>query len=99
MEYSMMVLGDMMSPERVELMKVRKDYNISSLLVFLVSTMFLSLVADDLMFESNSILLQNLRKIWQHIPLTGWIHHPPDKSSINIFNGSRHMKDDKKPFH
>ena len=75
-EYSMMVLGDMMLPERVDMMKFRKDYNISSLLVFLVSTLFLSLAAASRMFESDSILLQTRRKILTtHSP--NWLHSPP----------------------
>ena len=60
-ENSMMVLGNMMLPERVELMKVRKDFNIFPLLVFLVSTLFISLVVAGQLFESDSIILQNWR--------------------------------------
>ena len=52
-EKSKMVLGDMMSPERVEFIKIRKDSNIYSFLVFLISTMLLSLVADGRLFDSN----------------------------------------------
>ena len=58
-----MVLGDIMSPDRVELMKLRKDYNIHSLLVFIVSTLLLYLVEAGRLFESDSILLQTWRKI------------------------------------
>ena len=59
----MMVLGDMMSPERVELIQERKESNIYHLLVFLVSTLFLSLVVAGRLFESDSILLQTWRKM------------------------------------
>ena len=52
-EKSKMVLGDMMSPERVEFINIRKDSNIYSFLVFLISTMLLSLVADGRLFDSN----------------------------------------------
>ena len=48
----MMLLGDMMFPEKVEIMNVRKESNKSSLLVFIVSTLLLYLVADGRMFES-----------------------------------------------
>ena len=98
-EYSMMVLGDVVSPEQVDLMKVGNYSNSSYLLVILVSTMFLSLVASGLLFESDSILLHTWRKLWQHIPMTGCIHHPHDRSNINIFNVSSHMKVDTKSFH
>ena len=75
-EYSMMVLGDMMSPEQLDLVKVKKESNISSLLVFLVFTLFLSLVATSRLFESDSILVQT----WQKITTThssDWLHSPP----------------------
>ena len=99
-EYSMVVLGDMVLPERVELVKVRKESNISSLLVFWFSKLFLYFLASSRMFESDSILIKTWQKILTtHSSVTGWIHHPPDRENINIFNGSRHMKGDTKYFH
>ena len=91
-----MVSGGMMSSERLELMKLSKDSNISSLLVFLVSMMLISLVMAGPMFESDSIILHT----WWKIMTTNssdWLHSPPfDRENINIFNGSSHMKGDKK---
>ena len=75
-ENLMMVLWDMMSPEQVELMKFRKESKISSLLVFLFSTMFLSLVAAGRMFKSDSILLQTWWKILK-THTSDWMHSPP----------------------
>ena len=68
-----MVLGDIMSLERVELMKVKKESNLSSSLVFLVSIVLLFLFAAGQLFESNSILFH----IWQKILTTyssDWMH-------------------------
>ena len=95
----MIVLGGMMSLWWVEIIKVRKESNISSLLLFLVYTLFLYLLASGQLFESDSILLHTWRKFGQHIPPTGCIHHPPDRENINIFNGPSHMKGDTNSFH
>ena len=75
-ENSMMLLGDMMSPERLEFMKARKEYNISSLLVFLVSTMLIYLVAAGRLFESNSIILQTCQKVLT-THYSYWLHSTP----------------------
>ena len=69
----MMVLGDMMSPDRVNLIKVRKESNISSLLVFMFSKLFFYLVAAGQLFESDSIILQTWQKILTTDP-SNWMH-------------------------
>ena len=61
-ENSMMVLAGMVSPQWVELMKVRKEPNISSLLLFIFSTLLLSLVEAYRLLEYDSILLQTCGK-------------------------------------
>ena len=66
----------MMLPERLELMKVRKESNIYSLLVFLVSTLFLSLVVTIRLFQSDSILIQTRQKIMT-THSSDWLHSPP----------------------
>ena len=74
--YSMMMLGYTMSPERVDILKIRKESKISHLLVCIVSMLLLFLIVAGQLFESDSILLQT----WKEILKThsfDWLHSPP----------------------
>ena len=77
-ENPMIVFRDTMLTEQVELIKVSKESNISSSLVFLVSTLLLDLVADGWLFESGSFPLQT----WQKFLTThssDWKNSPPSQ--------------------
>ena len=95
----MIVFGDILLPEQVDLIKFSKESNISYLLLFLFFTILLDLVVDSRLFESGSFPLQTWPKFLTTHSLTGFIHPPPDRENINVLNGSRRIKGDTKYFH